>query len=147
VRTTYVGTPTYPASVDWVILGTFVPYDEPQSVVVGASVEGMTHVYESPGEIEFEREGQVLRLIAFNGDRPDELFIVFADSTSGLTSYAACRFLSVEGPGPSGAVTLDFNRATNPPCAYTDFATCPLPPPRNHLPLAIQAGEMVPTSR
>lgn len=102
-------------------------------------------MYESPGEIEFELAGKVLRLIAFNGDDPGELEIIFADATSGTTSYAACRFLTVDPPGPGGHVTLDFNRATNPACAYTDFATCPLPPASNHLPVPIEAGERIPS--
>jgi hypothetical protein len=101
-------------------------------------------VYESPGEVAFELGGPVLRLMAFNGEKPNELFIVFADATSGMTTYAACRFLNVDAPDADSEVTLDFNHATNPPCAYTDFATCPLPPASNHLPVPIEAGEKLP---
>jgi hypothetical protein len=144
VRRRYSGTPTYAASTEWVAIGTLVPYDEPRTINVGASVEGLTHVYSSPGEIEFELAGQRLRLIAFNGEESDELFIVFTDLTSGTTSYAACRFLGVDAPGSDDRVTLDFNRATNPPCAYTNFATCPLPPLGNDLPVRVEAGEKAP---
>jgi uncharacterized protein (DUF1684 family) len=143
VRRRYSGTPTYAASIDWVASGTLDPYDEPRPITVGATVEGLTHVYMSPGEIEFELAGQTLRLIAFNGEEVDDLFIVFTDLTSGTTSYAACRFLNVDAP-VEGHVTLDFNRATNPPCAYSDFATCPLPPSGNNLPVRVEAGEMMP---
>ena len=144
VRTGYTGTATYPPSVDWVVSGTLVPYDVPQSIAVGATVEGLTHVYESPGEIEFELAGKVLHLIAFNGDGPGELDIIFTDATSGSTTYAACRFLSADAADSDDHVTLDFNRATNPPCAYTDLATCPLPPAGNHLPVSVEAGERIP---
>ena len=143
-RTGYRGTPTYPANTDWVIRGRLTPHDRPQTVTVAASVEGLTHVYESPGEVDFVLAGQSLRLIAFNGEESGELFFVFTDATSGVTTYPACRFLDVDPPGADNHVTLDFNRATNPPCAYTDFATCPLPPPGNHLPVRVEAGERLP---
>jgi len=144
VRTRYAGTPTFPPSTDWVARGKFVRFGEPRKITVGATVEGLTHVYESPGEVAFELGGPVLRLMAFNGEKPNELFIVFADATSGTTTYAACRFLNVDAPDADSEVTLDFNHATNPPCAYTDFATCPLPPASNHLPVRIEAGEKLP---
>jgi len=144
VRTSYIGTPSYPASTDWVVTGSLITHDVPRSVTVGATVEGLEHIYESPGEIAFGLAGRPLRLIAFNAEEPDELFIVFADQTSGTATYAACRFLTVNGPDPDGTVTIDFNRATNPPCAYTDFATCPLAPPENHLPVRVEAGEQRP---
>lgn len=145
VRTRYRGTPTFPPSIDWVVSGTFVPYDPPRSITVGASVEGLEHVYESPGEVEFELAGRHHRLVAFNEEEPDELFIVFTDVSAGAETYAACRFLSAKVSNANGEVVLDFNRATNPPCAYTDFATCPLPPPSNHLSLRVEAGEKAPS--
>jgi uncharacterized protein (DUF1684 family) len=144
VRTTYAGTPAFPASVDWVVRGTLTRRDPPRSITVAANVEGLTHVYESPGEVAFTLAGQSLRLVAFNGEEAGELFIVFTDATAGETTYAACRFLTVDAPGPEGYVTMDFNRATNPPCAYTDFATCPLPPTENHLKVPVEAGEKRP---
>jgi uncharacterized protein len=143
VRTGYTGTATYPPNIEWTVNGKFHPYDEPRSVQVGASVEGLTQVYESTGEIEFEIADQVLRLVAFQDDDPLELFIVFTDQTAGSTTYRACRFLTTDAPDSEGHVVLDFNRATNPPCAYTDFATCPLPPRENHLSVKVEAGEMV----
>ncbi len=100
---------------------------------------------QAPGEIEFEIEQQRFRLVAFNDEEPDELFIVFADLTSGSTTYGACRFLSVRAPSPEATVSIDFNRATNPPCAYTEFATCPMPPIQNRLPVRVDAGEMLPS--
>jgi uncharacterized protein len=144
VRTRYDGTPTFPPSTDWVAQATFVPYHPPRSITVGASVEGLEHVYESPGEVTFDLAGLSHRLVAFNEEDPDELFIVFTDQTAGTSTYAACRFLVARAPMAGGDVVLDFNRATNPPCAYTDFATCPLPPPENYLPVEIEAGEKSP---
>jgi hypothetical protein len=64
--------------------------------------------------------------------------------TSGVTTYPACRFLTVNAARKDGRVDMDFNRATNPMCAYTEFATCPLPPARNRLPVRVEAGEMIP---
>ncbi|HEX5303257.1 MAG TPA: DUF1684 domain-containing protein [Streptosporangiaceae bacterium] len=122
-----------------------MPYDEPRDVTVGAVVEGLQHVYEAPGEIEFAVDGQVLRLTAFNGRTPGSLHVLFTDATSGVTTYPANRSLEVAAPGADGAVTLDFNHAVNLPCAYTEFATCPLPPAGNRLPVAITAGEKTPS--
>ena len=70
-----------------------------------------------------------------------ELFVVFGDSTNGKETYGGGRFLYADWPGPDGVVTLDFNRAYNPPCVFTPWATCPLPPPQNKLAMAIEAGE------
>jgi uncharacterized protein (DUF1684 family) len=140
----YAGTPTYPPSMEWVARGTFLPYEAPHSVIVGASVDGLTHAFQSSGEVEFELLGQTLRLIAFNEEESDELSFIFKDQTSGETTYPSCRFLTVDGPRVDGTIDVDFNRATNPACAYTHFATCPLPPSGNHLPVRVEAGEMMP---
>jgi len=71
----------------------------------------------------------------------DSLFLIFRDATSGVTTYGAGRFLSAAAPGEDGTTVLDFNLAYNPPCAFTPYATCPLPPPQNVLDVAIEAGE------
>jgi uncharacterized protein (DUF1684 family) len=110
-------------------------------------VEGLRHVYDAPGEIEFAVDGQPLRLTAFNGRKPGSQHVLFADATSGVTTYPANRSLEVAAPGPGGAVVLDFNRAVNLPCADTEFATCPLPPAGNRLPVAVEAGEKMPRER
>lgn len=140
----YSGTPTYPPSVAWVIEGTFIAYAEPRSVTVGATVEGLAHVHVSSGEAEFVIEGRTLRLTAFNDEVPGELSIIFSDLTSGTTTYPACRFLTINSPRDDGSVVVDFNRATNPACAYTNFATCPLAPTGNQLPIRVEAGEKRP---
>jgi len=93
---------------------------------------------ESPGYVTFVRGGQEYRLEPVKED--DELFFVIRDQTSGKTTYAASRFLYSALP-KNGFVELDFNKAENPPCVFTDFATCPLPPPQNRMKLAVTAGE------
>jgi uncharacterized protein (DUF1684 family) len=75
------------------------------------------------------------------------LIVLFTDGTSGVTTYAANRVLQLPPPAADGTVVLDFNRAVNLPCAYTDLATCPLPPAENQLPVAIEAGEKIPYER
>ena len=72
--------------------------------------------------------------------------MLFTDETSGVTTDPANRSLTVAAPDPDGTVVVDFNRAVNLPCAYTEFATCPLPPAENHLPVAVEAGEKKPVS-
>ena len=144
LRTGFHGTPAYAPDPRWVITGRYRPFDQPRDVTVGSVVEGLEHVYDAPGVVEFEVDGQPLTLTAFNGRAPGTLSILFTDATSGVSTYAANRSLPVPAPAPDGTVTLDFNRATNLPCAYTGFATCPLPPAGNHLLVAVEAGEQIP---
>jgi uncharacterized protein len=144
LRADFRGTPAYAPDPRWVIEGRYRPFAEPRDVTVGSVVEGLQHVYAAPGAVEFEVGGQPLALTAFNGYAPGSLHILFTDATSGVTTYPANRSLPVPAPGADGTVTLDFNRATNLPCAYTQFATCPLPPAENRLPVAVEAGERIP---
>ncbi|MEN2740009.1 DUF1684 domain-containing protein [Microbacterium sp. X-17] len=143
----YVGTPTYLPNPRWRAVAQFVPYDSPRPTEVGAAVDGLRHVYEAPGELEFVLRGEVFRLVAFPGHAEGSLGVLFTDATSGLTTYAANRIVLVEAPNAAGETVLDFNRAVNLPCAYTDFATCPLPPAGNRLPIGIEAGEKTPLGR
>jgi uncharacterized protein (DUF1684 family) len=147
LRTGHTRTPAFPPDRRWVREGRYVPFEKPRAVTVGAAVEGLQHVYDAPGEIEFEIDGGTHRLTAFNGRSPGSLQVLFTDATSGVSTYAANRTLSVDAPGEQGAVVLDFNRASNLPCAYTDLATCPLPPAENRLPVAVEAGEKIPHER
>jgi len=94
-------------------------------------------------QVVFERDGAEHRLTAWPED-DGSLWILFRDATSGVTTYAANRQLLVDPPAADGSVTIDFNLAMNMPCAYTDFATCPLPPPENTLAVAVEAGEKTP---
>jgi uncharacterized protein (DUF1684 family) len=126
----YRGTPCYPPDPDWVLPARLEPYPSPEGDAVG--------------EVVFELGGAEHRLVAW-GEEDGSLWILFRDATSGVTTYPANRQLLTAPPAPDGAVRLDLNRAHNMPCAYTDFATCPLPPAANTLPFAVEAGEQVPT--
>ncbi|MGW0948237.1 DUF1684 domain-containing protein [Streptomyces sp. NPDC002623] len=147
LRTAFTGTPAYAPHPRWSVTGRYTAFDEPRPTTVGAAVEGLEHVYDAPGRIEFELDGRELALTAFPGHAPGSLLVLFTDATSGVTTYAANRALALDPPAADGTVVLDFNRATNLPCAYTDLATCPLPPAENRLPAAIEAGEKLPRER
>ncbi|WP_327434303.1 DUF1684 domain-containing protein [Streptomyces sp. NBC_01236] len=147
LRTAFTGTPAYAPHPRWVVTGRYVAFDEPRPTTVGAAVEGLEHVYDAPGRVEFELAGQALALTAFPGHAPGSLNVLFTDATSGVTTYAANRVLVLAPPAADGTVELDFNRAANLPCAYTDLATCPLPPAENRLPVSIEAGEKIPHER
>ncbi|WP_190285651.1 DUF1684 domain-containing protein [Montanilutibacter psychrotolerans] len=138
-RTGFKGIDYWPAKEDWKITGKFVPHPPGRTIEV-ANIVGTTDKVPNPGAVEFERDGKSYRIEALDeGD--GELFLVFADRTNGHGSYGAGRFLDATRPDPQGRVTLDFNRTYNPPCAFTAFATCPLPPPENRLDLLVDAGE------
>lgn len=141
-RVQYAGTPAYAPTPRFVVPARFEPFDTPREVTVGSVVDGLQHVYEAPGVLTFDLDGP-RSLLAFNGGG-DDLLVLFTDRTSGVTTSAATRSLEVAAPDASGATTIDFNRATNLPCAYTDHATCPLPPAENRLDVAVEAGEQLP---
>ena len=102
----------------------------------------MVDVESSPGAVVWEQGGKTYRLDALQ-QRDGTLFLIFGDQTNGRETYGAGRFLYTPMPDAQGRVTLDFNQSYNPPCAFTSFATCPLPPAQNRLDLAITAGEKV----
>ncbi len=106
-----------------------------------ANILGQTEPSENPGYAEFELQGKTLRLYPIIEEPGDQqLFYIFRDLTTGKETYPAGRFFYSEMPR-YGRVVLDFNKAYNPPCAFTPYATCPLPPRENHLPVRIEAGE------
>jgi uncharacterized protein len=139
----FTGIPAYPPNPFWRIAGTFTPYAEPATVTTGAVVEGLEHHHTAVGVIDFAVNGEAQRLVAFPG-RDEGLFVLFTDATSGVTTYPAARSLAIATPDADGTVTLDFNRAGNLPCAFTDFATCPVAPAENRLGVAVEAGEKNP---
>ena len=140
----YEGTAAYAPDERWAVTGRYVPFDAPRPTQVGSVVDGLEHVYDAPGRVEFVVDGRELALTAFPWHEPGSLFLLFTDATSGVTTYAANRTLQVPPPAADGTVLLDFNRAVNLPCAYTALATCPLPPAENRLPIAVEAGEKAP---
>lgn len=104
------------------------------------NVLGQVRAEPSPGTLVFTIDGTACRLVP-TGAPGEGLFIVFGDRSNGPDTYPGGRFLSTDPPTADGTVVLDFNQAVNPPCAFSDFATCPLPPAGNTLPIAVTAGE------
>ena len=103
---------------------------------------GQTESMPSPGYAEFTLGGKPVRLDGVLEDpHAEQLFFILRDQTSGKETYRAGRFLYADLP-KAGKVVLDFNKAYNPPCAFTAYATCPLPPPQNWMPVRVEAGEM-----
>ncbi len=142
-RTTFTGVPAFPVDERWVLEAVYRPYVEPRTVTVGAVVDGLSHFPTAVGDVTFSVDGQEQRLVALAG--PDGgLSLHFRDTTSGVSTYAGGRILKIGAPGVDGELTLDLNRVVNLPCAFTDFATCPLPPAANTLTVAIEAGEQLP---
>ena len=137
--TTFAGIESYPTDADWRIQARFEAYPEPRKIRVATVVDGLGWEPTVPGTLEFEAKGQALSLEAYRSD--DGFFIVFADGTTGDTTYPAGRYLAADLPDKDGTTVLDFNKAYNPPCVFSEYATCPLATPRNRLPVAVDAGE------
>jgi uncharacterized protein len=123
----------------------WIPYNPPKSVTL-ATLAGTTYAQPVPGVAEFALEGKTYRLEPVLEDpAAPQLFFILRDTTSATTTYRACRFLYTvlpsHGLDKPGELWLDLNRLENPPCAYTPFATCPLPPPQNRLAIPLPVGE------
>jgi uncharacterized protein len=139
-RLNFRGLSYFPVSTDWAVSARFEPY-QPEHHIKIVNILGMEEEVISPGALVFTREHREWRLDAvLEAPGDQELFIMFADATSGHETYGGGRFLYIPLP-QGGTAQLDFNKAYNPPCALNDFATCPLPPPQNKLQLRIDAGE------
>lgn len=137
LRKEFTGLHYFPVNPDYHVATRLVP-DAKQIPIL--NILGQVENTPSPGYVEFDLQGQKLRLTPVQ-EVPGELFFIFRDLTSGRETYGSGRFLTTE-LGKDGAVVLDFNKAYNPPCAFTPFATCPLPPKENRLALRIEAGEL-----
>jgi uncharacterized protein (DUF1684 family) len=132
------GLDTYPIQPAWRVEARFEPYDPPKTIGI-PNVLGQVTDSPAPGAVVFDWQGKTYRLDAL-GDPQKGLSLIFADQTNGKDTYGAGRFLET-GPVKDGKVFVDFNLAYNPPCAFTAFATCPLPPAQNRLALRVEAGE------
>lgn len=132
--------PVYSIQQDWKVDARFVPASDDQTIEI-ADVLG--HLSPTPvyGYAEFERGGQTYRLLGLGDENSESMWFLFADRTSGRETYGAGRFLYSNGLPANGRVVVDFNKAYNPPCAFNDYSTCPLPPHENRLDLAVTAGE------
>jgi uncharacterized protein (DUF1684 family) len=138
-RAHFAGIDYFPIDPSWRIEAEWVPFDPPHKLEMG-SVIGTIEQVDVPGMAVFQRGGHRFELLPYQEEPGGELFFVLADRTSGKETYGAARFLYAALP-KDGKVVLDFNKAYNPPCAFTAFATCPLAPPENRLDVAITAGE------
>lgn len=139
-RRAFRGIPSYPVSTAWRVPARFEPYPAGKKIPI-PNVLGTVSNDPSPGAVVFRVGGRTFRIDAVEEEGSDELFLIFGDRTNGVETYGAGRFLYVPRAGPDGKMVVDFNKAYNPPCAFTAYATCPLPPPQNRLALEVKAGE------
>jgi uncharacterized protein (DUF1684 family) len=138
-RKAFTGMERYPIDPGWRLQARFEPYEPPKRIkvpnILGTVADETCH-----GALVFQRGGKSYRLDPL-GEPGKELFVIFGDETNGYDTYGGGRFLYTDPPGPDGRVIVDFNKAYNPPCVFTPYATCPLPPPQNRLPRRVEAGE------
>jgi uncharacterized protein (DUF1684 family) len=141
LRKSFTGLHWFDVKEEYRIAARYVSYAEPKPIKV-PNVLGQSEAMPSLGYAVFERDGQEIRLEGVLEEKDArQLFFIFRDQTSGKETYPAGRFFYADMP-KDGRIVLDFNKAYNPPCAFTPYATCPLPPPQNWMPVRIEAGEL-----
>ena len=136
----FKGVDNYPISESWRINGRFIPSEEGETLEI-ANVLGQISQSSVLGSIEFDMDGKTHSLLGIGTEESEQLWFIFADRTSGHATYGAGRFLYSDGMPENGRLTVDFNKAYNPPCAFNPYSTCPLPPQRNRMDLMVEAGE------
>jgi uncharacterized protein (DUF1684 family) len=134
----FKGIERFPVDARWRIKAKVIPQNQNPLMIM--NVLGQNTAQKHGGQLVFEIEGKTYRLDAID-EGGVRLFVTFADATSGKTTYGSGRFIELDKPDADGYTYIDFNKAYNPPCAFTEFATCPLPPPQNRMSIAIPAGE------
>jgi uncharacterized protein (DUF1684 family) len=139
-RKNFKGLDYFATNPSYRIEARFEPY-EPAKKIAISNVLGMTSDETSPGALVFTLHGRSFRIDPILEQGEKDLFIIFKDATSGKETYAAARYLYAHPPDAAGKIIIDFNKSYNPPCVFTPYATCPLPPPQNRLPVRIEAGE------
>jgi uncharacterized protein (DUF1684 family) len=139
-RREFKGLEYYPIDPKWRIEARFEPY-QPAKTIPITNVLSMTDDEISPGALAFDVDGKTYRIDPILEKGETDWFVMIADETTGRETYGAGRYLYVSPPDASGKVVIDFNKTYSPPCAFTNFATCPLPPRQNHLPFRVEAGE------
>jgi uncharacterized protein len=137
-RQTFAGRKWFPVNRVYTLLASFTPYPEPRTMNI-VNIIGMLSPMQNVGYVQFTLHGEVVRLEAVKNSA-GALWFIFKDATSGKTTYGGGRFLTAVLQ-PDNRVELDFNRAYHPPCAFTAYATCPIPPKENVLTIPIEAGE------
>jgi hypothetical protein len=139
-RQRFHGIESFPVRAEWRVRARFDRYEPKKSIPIPNVLGGITQE-PSPGALLFSIGGRDYRLDGVEEKGEEDLFLIFADQTNGKETYGAGRFLYAARPGADGTTIVDFNKAYNPPCAFTPFATCPLPPPQNRLSIPVEAGE------
>ncbi len=139
-RKLFKGLQYFPSNPDYRVEAKFEPYQPARKISI-TNVLGMTSDEVSPGALVFTLKGKTYRIDPILEQGEKDLFIIFKDATSGKETYGAARYLYATPPDANGKTVVDFNHAYNPPCAFTPYATCPLPPPQNRLAVRIEAGE------
>jgi uncharacterized protein (DUF1684 family) len=135
----FTGIECFPIDPRWRVRARFEPYDPPKTISI-PNAYGTVLDETCLGAVVFDLDRTRCRLEAIS-EASGDLFLIFSDATSGVSTYGGGRYLYADAPRSGAHVILDFNMAYNPPCSFTPFATCPLPPPQNVLPVAIEAGE------
>jgi uncharacterized protein (DUF1684 family) len=136
----FQGLDYFPVDKKWRVAAQLHAHDRPKSISI-ATILGTVDEHDSPGTLHFRIGEQSYTLDPIFTSSGQQLSIIFADATSGVETYGGGRFVVVDLPDVSGRTYIDFNRAYNPPCAFTDYSTCPLPPKQNRLDVKIAAGE------
>jgi uncharacterized protein len=140
-RKSFTGLKWFDVKEDYRVEARWVAYPEPKALKL-PNVLGQLEPMQSPGYAEFTLAGTPLRLDGvLESPQAEQLFFIMRDQTSGKETYGGGRFLYSDLP-KGGKVVLDFNKAYSPPCAFTPYATCPLPPPQNRMPIRVEAGEL-----
>lgn len=138
-RAEFAGLEYFPIDAGHRVQAAFEPFPAPREVTIPTAT-GVDSTMKAPGLLRFRLGGREHAILGFGEPDALSLFVIFKDGTSGTSTYGAGRYLDATREA-DGTFVLDFNRAYNPPCAFTSFATCPYPPPENVLPVAIEAGE------
>jgi uncharacterized protein (DUF1684 family) len=136
----FEGVESYPIDAAWRKETRFIPAQPGRTIEI-ANVLGQSEDMRVAGTVEFEHEGRSFSLLALQEEGADSVWFLFADRSNGRETYGAGRFLYSDGMPENGRLVVDFNKSYNPPCAFSDFSTCPLPPQQNRLDLVVTAGE------
>ena len=134
------GIDAFPVDLRWRIEARVERHDPPKEIPV-PNVLGAIYPEKSPATLVFDVGGKTYRLDAVDEEGTTDWFVIFGDQTNGRETYGGGRFLYVTPPAPGARAVIDFNKAYNPPCVFSPYATCPLPPPQNKLAVRIEAGE------
>lgn len=139
-RKNFKGLEYFPTDPKWKVEARVEPYSPPKKIPI-TDITGATSDSEVPGALVFTVDGKEYRLDPIIEEGDTDYFIIVADQTNGHETYGGGRYYYASPPGADGKVIIDFNKAYNPPCVFSPYATCPLPPKQNHLPVRIEAGE------